>query len=291
MADVDTVAFAVPVQDLALADHRPPRAEERQMILKDKVAIVTGAASGIGRAAAQRFAAEGASVLVVDLNEESLAWTAGLDGIEPLVGSVADPETSTNMTQHALDRWGKLDVVYLNAGVPAIGSILDPDLTSLETSMAVNFMGVVHGVRAAAAAMLPSGGGSIVVTASVSALGGDVGNWAYNAAKAGAMNLVRSVAGELAQAGIRINAVCPGATMTGMTKAHIEANPEFYEAIRGQIPMKRWAEPEDVANAALWLASDEARYVTGVALPVDGGVTAMSGMFPVPEIPAPEQAQ
>jgi meso-butanediol dehydrogenase / (S,S)-butanediol dehydrogenase / diacetyl reductase len=257
------------------------------VVLNDKVAIVTGAASGIGKAAAERFAAEGAMVLAVDLNEEGLAWTAGNDRVESLAASVVDPEANAAMVKVAVDRWGKLNVAYLNAGVPAVGSILDPDLSSFERSLDVNLMGVVHGVRAVAGAMVPAGGGAIVVTASVSALGGDVANWAYNAAKAGAMNLVRSAAGELAQLGVRINAVCPGATMTGMTRDHIAAQPEFFEAIRAQIPMKRWAEPDDIANAALWLASDEAGYVTGVALPVDGGVTAMSGMFPVPDIPQP----
>jgi meso-butanediol dehydrogenase / (S,S)-butanediol dehydrogenase / diacetyl reductase len=256
------------------------------MVLKDKVAIVTGAASGIGKAAAELFAAEGARVLAVDLNEAGLSWTAGQDGVESLAGSVADPETNHRMVSTALDSWGRIDVAYLNAGVPAIGSILEPDLASFDASLQVNLMGVIHGVRSIVPAMLGSGGGAIVVTASVSALRGDVGNWAYNAAKAATLNLVRSAAGELAQRGVRINAVCPGATLTTMTKAHIEAQPEFFEAIRAQIPMKRWAQPEEVANAALWLASDQAGYVTGVALPVDGGVTAMSGMFPIPELPA-----
>jgi meso-butanediol dehydrogenase / (S,S)-butanediol dehydrogenase / diacetyl reductase len=261
------------------------------MLLTEKVAIVTGAASGIGHAAALRFAAEGASVLAVDLDEEGLAWTADANCVEPFVGSVADPDVNARMVATAVERWGKLNIAYLNAGVPAVGSVLDPDLDTFSNSLDVNLMGVVHGLRAAAGAMVSSGsGGAIVVTASVSALGGDVGNWAYNVAKAGTMNLVRSAAGELAQLGVRVNAVCPGATVTGMTRDHMEAQPEFFEAIRGQIPMKRWAEPEEIANAALWLASDGASYVTGVALPVDGGVTAMSGMFPVPDLAAMQQA-
>jgi len=252
-------------------------------LLRGKVAIVTGAGSGIGKAAARRFAAEGASVLAVDLDEAALGWTEEDPRVAALAGSVADLDTNRRMVERAVEVWGRLDIAFFNAGVPALGSILDSSLEGFERSLAVNLTGVVHGVRAAAPAMLESGGGSIVVTASTSALVGDIGNWAYNAAKAGVLNMVRSVAGELAPRGIRVNAVCPGPTRTAMVERHLELAPEFYDVVRGHVPMLRWGDPAEVANAALWLASDEASFVTGIALPVDGGVSALSPQFGIPQ--------
>jgi meso-butanediol dehydrogenase / (S,S)-butanediol dehydrogenase / diacetyl reductase len=147
----------------------------------------------------------------------------------------------------------------------------------------VNLRGVILGIRAALPALRAGGGGAIVVTASISGLFGDPSMWAYNASKGGVINLVRSVAIDLANEGIRVNAVCPGGIAgTGMTSPMEEHAPDHFEEMRSHVPMQRWGRPEEVAAAITFLLSDDASFVTGVALPVDGGVTAGTGQFRTP---------
>lgn len=248
-----------------------------------QVAVVTGAASGIGRAIADRLLAEGARVLAVDVDEDGLGWAGRVDDAEAFVGSVTDRDTATGMVERAVKLWGRLDVAALNAGITPPGSILDPGDEVFDACVEVNLRGVAHGVRAALPVMLQRGGGAIVVTSSTAGLGGDAGAWAYNATKAATVNLVRSAAVEIAHRGVRVNAVCPGPVFTEAAQRFEQAAPELIEVFRTRTPMRRWARPEEVAAVVAFLASADASYVTGVALPVDGGVTAMSGLFPLPE--------
>lgn len=243
-----------------------------------RVAVVTGAASGIGRAAAERFEAEGGSVVAIDLDAGALAWCGSHDRIVAAAGDVTDEATNVAAVALAEERFGRLDAAVLNAGIPTSGDLLTLPIEAVERVLAVNVVAVVLGMRAAVPALRRAGGGAVVVTASTSGLGGDPGLWPYNASKGAVVNLVRATALDLAADGIRVNAVCPGPTETAMT-AGIRGVPEVYEGLRRHIPLQRWGRADEVAAAISFLASRDASFVTGVALPVDGGVTASTGQF------------
>jgi 3-oxoacyl-[acyl-carrier protein] reductase len=245
-----------------------------------RVAIVTGAGSGIGRAACARILAEGGRVVAVDLSEPGLAW---LERTEPdasrrriVVGDVTAAETNARAVAAAQDLGG-LDAMLLNAGLPATGSIESLDMAAFDRVIAVNLRGVVLGVRAGLPALRQSKTPAIAVTASVSGLGGDPGMWAYNTAKGGVVNFVRAAALELGREGIRINAVCPGPIHTGMTTAILQT--PVHEELRRHIPLGRWGEAEEVAAVLAFLASPAASFVNGAIVPVDGGVSASSAQF------------
>jgi meso-butanediol dehydrogenase/(S,S)-butanediol dehydrogenase/diacetyl reductase len=246
-----------------------------------QVAIVTGAASGIGRATAELFAERGFAVVVNDLTGESLGWAARRDSMTVLAGDVSDDALNAALVARALDEFGRLDVAVLNAGIVGSPALEDEGaMERLDAVLAVNVRGVASGIRHAAGAMRVRDGGAIVATASTSGLRADPGSWAYNASKAAVINLVRAAALDYANRGVRVNAVAPGPTDTGMT-AGLATTP-LYDDLRRRVPMQRWGQPREQAEVIWFLASPAASFVTGVTIPCDGGISANVGHFMPP---------
>ncbi|MFN0028011.1 MAG: SDR family NAD(P)-dependent oxidoreductase [Acidimicrobiales bacterium] len=246
---------------------------------QDRVYVVTGGASGIGRAAVERLVADGASVVAVDLSEEALAWTTSLDRVVAVAGDVTSEATNEAMVAAAEEHFGALHGVFLNAGIPGFGLIDRLPIATFDRVMNVNVRAVALGMAAALPALRKVSGGAIVVTGSTSGLAADPGGWTYNASKAAVINMAKSIALDVAHEGIRVNAVCPGPTKTGMT-AGMQARPDVDETILRVVPMNRWGEASELAAAVSFLLSPDASFITGVALPVDGGVMATTGQFP-----------
>lgn len=256
--------------------------------LDGKTALITGAASGIGRAAAQIFAAEGARIVAVDRAPEveatiDLVRQAGGQA-EVLVGDVADQVLVEEAVATAINRFGGLDVTFANAGISG-GLVPFFELTTeLWTEvLRVNLIGVFLAVQTSARAMVDRGTrGSIICTASVAGLRSGAGGVPYSASKAGVVSVVQTVANQLAGSGIRINAVCPGLTETGMTQPVFDmARARGTDHKLGQLnPLKRAATPDEIARVALFLASDESSYVNGQAIAVDGGLSSSHPVVP-----------
>lgn len=252
-------------------------------LLANRRAIVTGGGSGIGRAAALNFAAEGARVCVADLNgenAEAVAKEISKAGGEAFACTtdVTSPEANAAMVATARERFGGVDAAYLNAGIATASTILDGDLDAWNAVIGVNLTGVFLGMRAVAPAIIEAGGGSIVVTASVAGLRGGGGMPSYYASKHGVVGLVKSAAAELAPNGIRVNAVCPGVIDTPLL-GPVHGVKEITEGIlaKGHL-LGRVGEAPEVAQLAAFLVSDHSSFITGVAVPIDGGMIATLGM-------------
>jgi len=247
------------------------------VVLTGKVALVTGAGSGLGRATALAFASAGARVLAVDIDAASAAATAAL--ISQAGGDAASHAADVGIEAEAaeavaacLRMFGGLDLAFNNAGVGAPHALVtDSEQSALEAALRVNVLGVWACMKHELRHMRQTGAGVIVNTASAIALRPKQAMGLYGASKAAVVHLTRTAAAENADRGIRVNAVCPGPVMTPM----LEKLPSSrLEEIRAGIPMGRLGRDADVTAAVLWLCSDQAAYVTGAALPVDGGETA-----------------
>ncbi|MFC9220295.1 SDR family NAD(P)-dependent oxidoreductase [Streptomyces hygroscopicus] len=250
------------------------------MRLPDKVALITGAASGMGRATAEAFCREGATVVIADIADEDGA--SAVEGIRAAGGQarylhldVTDESSWTAAIEAVLAESGRLDILVNNAG---ISGTFDPDLTStrfFDQLMRVNAKGVFLGIKHGAAAMARSGGGSIVNLSSISASIGQIGvHLGYGASKAAVKSMTTTAAVHYADAGIRVNAVAPG-MLPAMRTSRGSADPVWRAKQIDGVPMKRAGEVREVADAVLFLASEEASYITGVEILVDGGLTAV----------------
>ena len=238
--------------------------------LTDRVAIVTGGASGIGRASAALFAGEGAKVLVVDRPGADLAFEDA--AIKTLAVDLADASAPSAIIARVIEAFGKLDILFNNAGVGGGGLAADMTDEAWDHVQAVNLRAVFRLSREAIPYLVASPCGRIINTASVMAQGTDWGLAAYCASKAGVVGLTRSLALELGRHGVTANAVMPGAIFTGMTAANF-ANPAIAEVWAKKSVLKRLGQPIDVARVALFLASDDGGFVTGQAIAADGGLT------------------
>jgi NAD(P)-dependent dehydrogenase (short-subunit alcohol dehydrogenase family) len=256
--------------------------------LEGKRAIVTGASSGIGRASAIRFSREGASVVLNDLNAAGLEET--LEAIEEaggraraIVGSSCEDQVVQELVRESVGHFGGLDVVYANAGISGRATpILDLSAEDWRAVLEVNLIGPFLAIKHGASHMKQHGGGSILCTASVAGLRSGAGPSPYSASKAGVISLVQTAANQLTGSNVRVNAICPGLTETGMTKPIFDgARAAGKEHLIGQLnATRRGARPEEIAAAALFLASDESSYVNGQAIAVDGGLSSSHPFVP-----------
>ena len=245
--------------------------------LDGKVAVITGAASGIGRASAVKFAREGASVVVADLADGPGAAVANEVGGLYVHADVTDPASVSAMYEAALDRFGTLDVCFNNAGIspPDDDSILETELDAWRRVQDVNLTSVYLCCKAAIPILLEHGGGSIINTASfVALMGAATSQISYTASKGGVLSLSRELGVQFARQAIRVNALCPGPVNTPLLQELFAKDAERAARRLVHIPMGRFAEPEEIAAAACFLASDDASFITASTFLVDGGINA-----------------
>lgn len=252
------------------------------MRLQDKVCVITGAASGFGRATAERFAAEGARLALNDINEAGLndvVKQLSTDQVVARVGDVSKAQAADELVDEAARRWGSIDVLVNNAGIIMFKDPTDLTEEEWDRMININLKSMWLWSRAALRYMIPQKRGSLIMLASISAFCGQgmdgASSFLYNITKAGALQMARSFATRYASIGIRANAICPGHFRTNIIN-HLfpseAAIDQVFENLEQNVPMGRPGRPEEVANAALFLASDESSYVTGHPLIVDGGV-------------------
>ncbi|AMM85538.1 glucose 1-dehydrogenase [Martelella sp. AD-3] len=250
--------------------------------LKDKVAIITGGAGGIGIATAKRMTVEGAKVLLVDLDEDALKDAVaelGHDKAAYAVADVTDPEQTQAYVAAAVEKFGKLDILVANAGIEGVVKpITDYPTEMFDKVMAVNVRGIFLGLKYAMPELKKTKG-NVVIMASVAGLGGTPDVSAYITSKHALVGLMRTAALEGARDGIRVNSIHPSPVETRMMRSLEEGfapghGGEAKKGFAASIPLQRYAEPDEIADAVVYLASDQAKFVTGVRLPVDGGMTA-----------------
>lgn len=244
------------------------------MRLKDKVAIITGGANGIGFAAAERFASEGASVVLADYNRE-----AGLERekelrekgykVKFIQVNVADRNSVASLVAEVIKEFKKIDILINNAGITKDAMLKNMKAEDFQAVLDVNLTGVFNCTQAVLPAMLEQGKGKVISTSSVSGVYGNIGQTNYAATKAGVVGMTKTWAKELGRKGINVNAVAPGFVETSMVATVPE---KVIEQLKTMIPVGRLGKPEDIANAYLFLASDESDYVNGIVLHVDGGI-------------------
>ena len=255
------------------------------MRLAGKLAVITAAASGMGRAGVELFLREGARVAAVDINGRALAEMATAmrakgGAVETVQADLSQPDDVRRSINDSAARLGGIDVLWAHAGTPGPGGVEDLDLPAYRIALDLNLTSAILSAGAAVAHMRTRGGGSVIFTSSVSGLVGSMFSPVYSAAKFAIVGLTKSLALRFAPDGIRVNVICPGladtpmqAGFTGRSGDPAEAQANLARYLT-TVPMGRLCRPEEAAHAALWLASDEASFVTGVALPVDGGFTA-----------------
>jgi meso-butanediol dehydrogenase/(S,S)-butanediol dehydrogenase/diacetyl reductase len=251
--------------------------------LDNKVAVVTGGGSGIGAATSRLFAAEGARVVIADIDENGGNAVARELGDRAVFHrtDVSDPPQVEAMVKFVVDRFGRLDALHNNAFYTTTGVVGETSIEGWQKTINVTLSGVFYGMHFALPQMVKQGGGTIVNTASISGLGGDYGMSAYNAAKGGVVNLTRTAAIEYARKNVRVNAVCPGMIATppvlGMIKGARSPEKAQKHALDAH-PMGRLGQPEEIAKVVLFLSSDDSSLMTGSIVVADGGVVAHTGL-------------
>ncbi|GIN84055.1 3-oxoacyl-[acyl-carrier-protein] reductase FabG [Heyndrickxia sporothermodurans] len=244
------------------------------MRLKDRVALITGAANGIGYAAARRFVEEGAKVIIADYNEaegslkQNELIEEGYDALFVQV-DVSSKESVQRMVEVSISKYGKIDILVNNAGITRDAMLTKMKQEDFQQVLDVNLTGVFNCTQEVVPFMVEQGKGKIISTSSVSGIYGNVGQTNYAAAKAAIVGMTKTWAKELGRKGINVNAVAPGFTETNMVATVPE---KVIESMKSMIPLQRLGKPEDIANAYLFLASDESNYVNGTVLHVDGGI-------------------
>lgn len=253
------------------------------MRLDGKQAIITAAGSGMGRAGVERFVREGARVAAIDINKEALDQVVtefGADKVFPIVADLTDNSQAKSSIETAADQLGAVDILWAHAGVPGPASVENLDLDKYHDAMSINVTAAILGAGQVADHMRARGGGAIVFTASVSGLVGSQMSPIYSTAKWAIVGLTKSLALAMAKDNIRVNVVCPMLAETPMKTGFTSRTGDPAEAkaneekLLASVPMGRLVEAGEIADAVLWMVSDEASFVTGVALPVDGGFTA-----------------